>query len=83
MTYAAFREESRTKFANATQLDGKSGERRGEPALKACDFFNLFVFLQMTRCFSILPQSRHPERSASQVYWITEGLWREVEGPRR
>jgi hypothetical protein len=30
-----------------------------------------------------LPQGRHPERSASQIYRLTEGLWRAVEGPRR
>ena len=29
------------------------------------------------------PQSRHPERSASQVYRVTQHLWRGVEGPRR
>jgi hypothetical protein len=29
------------------------------------------------------PQSRHPERSAEQIYRIRDALWREVEGPRR
>jgi hypothetical protein len=29
------------------------------------------------------PQSRHPERSASQIYCLTEGLWRAVEGTPR
>jgi hypothetical protein len=29
------------------------------------------------------PQTRHPERSASRIYCLTEGLWRGVEGPRR
>jgi hypothetical protein len=33
--------------------------------------------------FLKLPQGRHPERSASQIYRLTEGLWRAVEGPRR
>ena len=34
-------------------------------------------------CFSSkLPQNRHPERSASQIYRVTERLWRGVEGPR-
>jgi hypothetical protein len=28
-------------------------------------------------------QSRHPERSASQIYRVTQRLWRGVEGPRR
>ena len=27
-------------------------------------------------------QNRHPERSASQIYRLTEGFWRGVEGPR-
>jgi hypothetical protein len=31
----------------------------------------------------VLPQNRHPERSASQIYRLTEGFWRGVEGPRR
>ena len=40
--------------------------------------------------FKSPPERRHPacpgvpwERSASQIYGITEGLWRAVEGPRR
>jgi hypothetical protein len=32
---------------------------------------------------SKLPQNRHPERSASQIYRVTQRLWRGVEGPRR
>ena len=31
----------------------------------------------------VLPRNRHPERSASQTYRLTEGLRRGVEGPRR
>jgi hypothetical protein len=27
------------------------------------------------------PQNRHPERSASRIYCLTEGLWRAVEEP--
>jgi hypothetical protein len=42
-------------------------------------------------CFSAYPpvvfqaarQSRHPERSASQIYREQRTLWRGVEGPRR
>jgi hypothetical protein len=30
----------------------------------------------------VLPQNRHPERSASQTYRLTEDLRRGVEGPR-
>ena len=33
-------------------------------------------------CFT-LQQNRHPERSALQIYRITKGLVREVEGPPR
>jgi hypothetical protein len=38
------------------------------PPAKPSDAFNL-------------PQTRHPERSAAQIYRITDGLWREVEEP--
>jgi hypothetical protein len=31
----------------------------------------------------VLPQNRHPERSASQIDRLTLRLWRAVEGPRR
>jgi len=31
----------------------------------------------------VLPQNRHPERSASQIDCVTQRLWRGVEGPRR
>jgi hypothetical protein len=31
----------------------------------------------------VLPPTRHPERSASPVYRVTQRLWRGVEGPRR
>src|ERR1700684_3605872 len=42
------------------------------------------VIANLFRMFSVkLPQGRHPERSASQIYHLTEGLWRAVEGPRR
>src|SRR3984957_669862 len=35
-------------------------------------------------CFSSKsPENRHPERSASQIYRVTQRLWRGVEGPRR
>jgi hypothetical protein len=35
-------------------------------------------------CFSlVLPQNRHPERSASPIDRLTQRLWRGVEGPRR
>ena len=33
-------------------------------------------------CFSSnSPQNRHPERSASRIYRVTQRLWRAVEGP--
>jgi hypothetical protein len=31
----------------------------------------------------VLPQTRHPERSASQIHRVMQRLWRGVEGPRR
>ncbi len=31
----------------------------------------------------VLPQNRHPERSASPMDCVTQRLWRGVEGPRR
>jgi hypothetical protein len=33
-------------------------------------------------CIFTSPQKRHPERSASQMYRVTQRLWRGVEGPR-
>src|ERR1700733_9173137 len=33
--------------------------------------------------FFKLPQTRHPERSASQIDCVIQRLWRVVEGPRR
>jgi hypothetical protein len=32
---------------------------------------------------SKFPQKRHPERSASHIYCVTQRLWRGVEGPQR
>jgi hypothetical protein len=51
---------------------------------RACDFFDFprFFHAQPTVVLK-LPQGRHPERSASQIYRLPEGLWRAVEGPRR
>jgi hypothetical protein len=31
--------------------------------------------------FVKLPQNRHPEQSASQIYRLAQGLWRGVEEP--
>jgi hypothetical protein len=46
--------------------------------------FSIFPrFAHLARCFQPPPQSRHPERSASQIYRIPEGLLRGVEGSRR
>jgi hypothetical protein len=33
--------------------------------------------------FVKIPKNRHPERSASRIYRVTQRLWRGVEGPRR
>ena len=51
---------------------------------KACDFFDLFEFsAYSSSCIQAPRQSRHPERSASQICRVTQRLWRAVEGPRR
>jgi hypothetical protein len=50
--------------------------------LRACDFFDLFVFSAYpTSCISSPRQIRHPERSASQIYPKQRALWRGVEEP--
>jgi hypothetical protein len=50
---------------------------------RGCDFFDFSCFWYTPpECFSELPQDRHPERSASRIYRLTEGLQRVVEGPR-
>src|ERR1700677_1071667 len=51
--------------------------------LRAYDFFDFPRFFPAQPTVVLkLPQGRHPERSASQTYRLTEGLWRAVEGPR-
>jgi hypothetical protein len=54
----------------------------GNAPVGACDFFNLFAFsAHLNGCFSFFStpqQNRHPERSAAQMYLITDGLWRAV-----
>src|ERR1700691_6606806 len=47
-----------------------------------CDFFDFprFCHAQPDCCLK-LPQGRHPERSASQIYRLTEGFWRAIEEP--
>src|ERR1700722_14474490 len=42
----------------------------GEPVT----FSILSRFLHQTRCFQFPPKKRHPERSASQIYRITDGF---------
>jgi hypothetical protein len=51
---------------------------------RACDFLDLSCFLHIQPAVLQAPQqSRHPERSASQIYRKQRALWRGVEGPRR
>jgi len=64
------------KFANANKFDRKSGVAQW----RACP--------ERSRrgpavSLPVLPQNRHPERSASQIYRVRQRLWRGVEGPRR
>ncbi len=51
--------------------------------LRGCDFDLCGFDTPNQRIFQTFPQRRHPERSASQIYLLTEGLWRAVEGPQR
>jgi len=44
-------------------------------------FLVLRVFCTRPDVFQFPPKRRHPERSASQIYRIAEGLWRGVEEP--
>src|ERR1700733_5926585 len=73
--YAALREESRMKSTKATVFDRKSGGAEG-PAVRPGSRTKVSVP-------SVLPQNRHPERSATQTDRLTQRLWRGVEGPRR
>jgi hypothetical protein len=44
----------------------------------------ILISANLLRYFSSkLPRNRHPERSASQIYRVSQRLWRGVEGPRR
>jgi hypothetical protein len=74
-TYAALRKESRMKSTEATVLNRKSGGAEG-PAVRPGSRTKVSLPL-------VLPQNRHPERSASQIHCLTQRLWRGVEGPRR
>jgi hypothetical protein len=40
--------------------------------LRACDFFDLLVFFGPPGVFQSPPERRHPERSASQIYSVTQ-----------
>jgi hypothetical protein len=59
----------------ATAFDRKSGGGEG-PAVRPGSRTRVIVPL-------VPPQTRHPERSASQIDRVTQSLWRGVEGPRR
>jgi len=49
---------------------------------RACDFFDRFVFsAQLPDDFSTPSKPVILERSATQIYRITNGLWRVVEDP--
>jgi hypothetical protein len=74
-TYAALRKESRMTSTEATAFDRKSGGAEG-PAVRPGSRTKVSVPL-------VLPQNRHPERSASLIDRVTQRLWRGVEGPRR
>ena len=50
--------------------------QNGHPpvAPRACDFFDFSCLSTPTQMFSTPPQSCHPERSASRICRVTEGL---------
>ena len=72
-TYAALRRESRMQSTGAAVFDRKSGGAEG-PAVRPGSRTKVPVP-------SVLPQTRHPERSASQINRMTQPLWRGVEEP--
>src|SRR5271163_3425039 len=61
------------------------GIRLAPEALLSCPLQTACLFhkaLTCPGCFSsILPQNRHPERSASQIDRVTQRLWRGVDEP--
>jgi hypothetical protein len=59
-------------FRLATALQGSAALLFVIP--RACDFFDPFAFLYPTRYFQSPRKRRHPERSASQIYRITQGF---------
>ena len=59
----------------SSRSSGMIGAANPRPRPISANLFGMF--------FVKLPQSRHPERSASQIYRVTQRLWRGVEGPRR
>jgi hypothetical protein len=63
------------KSTEATVFDRKSGAAEG-PAVRPDPRTRVSVPL-------VLPQNRHPVRSASPIDCVTQRLWRGVEGPRR
>ena len=53
----------------------KRNSRSPSTSLRAgCDFFDLLCFFNRPDVFQSPPETRHPERSASQIYRITEGF---------
>jgi hypothetical protein len=65
-TYAAFRIESRMKSTEVTVFDRKSVGAEGS-AVRPGSHTKVSVPL-------VLPQNRHPERSASQIYRVIQRL---------
>jgi len=49
---------------------------------RGCDFLIFVVLAHPTRRFFKTPTRPSSLRSASQIYRLTEGFWRAVEGPR-
>jgi hypothetical protein len=64
------------KFVGVDELDRSVSEMQKPRTLS----INANLFRSV---FVLLPQTRHPERSASQIDRMTQRFWRGVEGPLR
>jgi len=75
------------KLSPAGTAELSPGRSPVEPALSLSNGddwkFPGTIGFHLALCVSNSPQNRHPERSASQIYRVTQRLWRGVEGPRR
>ena len=68
----------------AQQSCGTPASKMDSSRFRAANPELRLISANLFRAFFVkLPQNRHPERSASPIYRVTQHLWRGVEGPRR